>query len=65
MLVYKNSDMTLAINEYVHNPKYRKILLLRFCDGMTYEEIAEESNYSPDHVKRLCRKYRPLLMSCI
>lgn len=65
MTIYKNSDMRHAIDEYVHNPQYRELLRLRYCDGCTYEQIAEAVNFSPDHVKRLCKKYLPILMSCL
>jgi RNA polymerase sigma factor (sigma-70 family) len=65
MPIYKNSDMVHAINEYVHNPKYRELLRLRFCDGHTYEEIAERINFSPQHVKHICRSYKELLLSQI
>ena len=60
---YKNSDMRLAIAEYVHHPRYRELLSLRYCDGHTYEEIAELVNYSPQHVKHICKTYKALLMS--
>jgi RNA polymerase sigma factor (sigma-70 family) len=60
---YKNSDMLTAINEYVHNSRYRDLLRLKYCDGHTYEEIAEIVNFSPQHVKRICREYRAVLMS--
>lgn len=60
---YKNSDMLHVISEYVHNPKYRDILRLRYCDGFTYEEIAGEVNFSPQHVKAICAKYKPVLIS--
>ena len=65
MLVYKNSDMLLAINEYVHNSRYRDLLRLRYCDGCSYEEIAEAVGYSPQHVKTICRRYRETLMNQI
>lgn len=60
---YKNSDMTRTIEEYVRNPRYRAMLRLRFCEGATYEEIAETVNYSTQHVKRVCKTYKPVLMS--
>lgn len=62
MLEYKNSDMCKAITEYVRNSKYRYLLYLRFCQGETYEEIAEQTNYSTQHVKYICKTYRDLLM---
>lgn len=65
MPVYKNSDMLHAINEYVHNPKYREVLRLKFCDGFTYEQIAGAVNFSPQHVKFICRSYKDLLLSQI
>ena len=60
---YRNSDMKLAIDEYVHNPRYRELLKLRYCDGMTYEEIAEAVDYSTQHIKTICKKYKDLLYS--
>ena len=60
---YRNSDMCHAIEEYIHNPKYRTLLRLRFCEGHTYEEIAEETNFSPQHVKYICKTYKDMLIS--
>ncbi len=62
---YKNSDMKNAIDEYVHNPRYRTVLRLRFCDGCTYEEIAEMVSFSPQHVRAICKKFKPVLISRI
>lgn len=63
MVEYRNSDMCTAINEYCHEAKYREVLRLRFCEGHTYEEIAEVCNFSPQHVKYICRSYKTMLMS--
>lgn len=60
---YKNSDMCHAIEEYVRNPRYKQLLRMRYCEGRTYEEIAERVNYSTQHVKRICKQYKKLLMS--
>ena len=59
---YKNSAMTEAIDEYVHNPRYRELLRLRFCEGCTYEEIAERVNFSARHVRNVCKAYKPILI---
>ena len=61
--MYKRSDMCRAIDEYVINPIYREVLKLRFCEGFTYEKIAEIRNYSPQHVKHICKKYKDFLIS--
>ena len=60
---YKNSDMCHAIEEYVRNPRYRYLLRLRFCQGATYEEIAEQTNYSVQHVKHIVKTYKNYLIS--
>lgn len=60
---YKNSDMCKAIEEYVRNPIYRRMLHLRFCEGATYEEIAENTCYSVQHVKHIVKKYKTYLIS--
>ena len=59
---YRNSDMRRIIDEYIHNPQYRKILLLRYCEGTTHEKIAEICNYSTQHVKHICKTYKDLLI---
>ena len=55
--------MCNAIDEYVRNPRYRNVLRLRYCQGETYERIAEQVNYSTQHVKYICKTYKELLMS--
>ena len=60
---YSNSEMCRIIEEYVHHPRYRVVLRLRFCESLTYDEIAEEAGYSTQHVKDLCRRFRPKLIS--
>lgn len=64
-MTYKNSEMLLAINEYVHNVQYREVLRLRLCEGYTYEQIAELVRFSPQHVKHIVRSYKDLLISQI
>ena len=62
---YRRSDMCNAIDEYVINPTYRKMLKLRYCEGLTYEQIAGLTNYSTQHVKYICKKYKDDLMNCL
>lgn len=60
---YKNSDMRRTIEEYIHHPRYRIVLQLRYCESLTYEEIGEEVGYSPQHVKDICRRHKHTLFS--
>ena len=63
MLIYRNEDMRYVIDSYVHNIHYRELLQLRYCDGLTYEEIACMVNFSPQHVKAICHQYKEMLFS--
>ncbi len=38
----KNSDIALAIDEYIHDHKDRLILKLKLIDGMTHMEISDK-----------------------
>lgn len=60
---YSNSAMCAVIAEYVHNARYREVLRLRYCEGHTYEEIAEIAGYTPQHIKHVCRTYKAVLIS--
>lgn len=62
---YSRSSMSNAINEFIPNQRYREVLLLRFCDGHTYEEISGITCYSTQHVKHICNAYKELLMDCL
>ena len=61
MIIYSNTDMCRAIDEYVHNIKHRELLRLKLCDGYTHEEVAERVGYSTQYVKEICREYKPIM----
>ena len=63
--MYRRSAMCAAIDEYIINPRYRQILKLRLCEGLTYEKIADLTCYSTQHVKYVCKKYKDYLLSQI
>lgn len=60
---YSRFNMSKAIEEYVINPRYRILLRLKYCEGMTYEQVAEAVNYSTQHVKEICKEYKDYLFS--
>lgn len=51
-----NSHIKAVIDEYIHNEKYRSILIDRFCNGYTYERIAEKHDMSTVQIKRIVYK---------
>ena len=50
---YTNTDISRVIDEYIHNERDRRILKRRYCDGVCYEPLAEESNMSVSQIKRI------------
>jgi DNA-directed RNA polymerase specialized sigma24 family protein len=56
--VYYNSDAREAILEVVHNERDREILLRRYIDGRTIEELADEFYLSVSQIKRILRRHR-------
>lgn len=61
--MYSRSDMCAAIEDYVINSRYREVLRLRYCEGLTMEQIAAATNYSTQHVKHICKTYKDYLIS--
>ena len=53
MIEYKNSEISLLIDEYIHNARDRAILKRRLIDGVCYEPLAEEFNLSVQRVKTI------------
>ena len=39
------------IDEWIFNEEHRKMLKRNLLDGRTYEQLAEEFNYSDRHIK--------------
>ena len=60
---YNRFAMGKAIDEYVVNPRYREALRLKYCEGLTYEQVAEAVHYSTQHVKTICKEYKDYLIS--
>lgn len=56
MIEYSNSDISQAIDEYVHNCRNRAILKRRLIDGICYEPLAEEFDLSVRQVKNIVYK---------
>lgn len=54
---YTNSEIATAIDEHIHNAKYREILKSRYIDGLTFDRLAEEYHMSPRQIMNIVRKY--------
>ena len=53
---YSNAELSNLIDLYIHSERDRKILKRRLIDGIKYDDLAEEFNYTPRHIKRIVYK---------
>lgn len=61
-IMYSNSEMLTAINEFIHSARDREIIKLRLIDGYTYAEIAETVHLSERQIKRIVYKAQERLL---
>ena len=50
------SEWEKLIDEYIFNEKERAILKRRLLDGITFEQLAVEFNYSSKNIQRIIYK---------
>ena len=62
-MVYTNSRITAVIDEHVHSSWQREALKLRYCDGLTYEQIAEKMGYSTQYIKEITKRHKDVLFA--
>lgn len=53
MQAYTNSQISAAIDEYIHSQRDRAILKRRLIDGIPYEPLAEEFGISARQCKTI------------
>ena len=51
--LYSNSRLTEIVNDYIHSERDRAVLLRKFCDNRTIEQLAEEFELSDSQIKRI------------
>jgi DNA-directed RNA polymerase specialized sigma subunit len=53
------SELRHNIDERVFSERDRLILKLRYCDGLTYDSIADNENVLLEvrQIRRICKKY--------
>ena len=62
MPTYKNSDISHAINEYVHSERDRRMLHRRLVDGICFEPLAEEFDLSVRQTKNIIYREQQKLL---
>ena len=56
MTDYRNSQISAAIDEYIHSDRDRQILRERLINGRSFAFIAEEFEMSDRQIKRIIYK---------
>ena len=62
---YTNSQIAAVIDEYIHNKKHRELLKMRYIDGLTFEELAEEFDLSVRQTKNIVYTNEKVIFSHI
>ena len=53
------------ISEWIHSERDRKIIRRKILDGITFEQLAEESDLSVSQVKRIVYHTKEIIMNHI
>lgn len=59
---YTNSEIAAIIAERIHSERDRRIMSMRFIDGLTYERIAELVEMSAIQIKRIVKRYAMMIL---
>lgn len=58
-----SADAFIAyINDRCHKQKHREILKDRYCEELTFSELADKYHYSERHVKTIVYRYDDLIL---
>lgn len=63
MKQYSNSRLREIVDEYIHSERDRKILIRKYCDSRTIEQLAEEYELSVSQIKRIIYKHSITIFS--
>lgn len=61
-IIYTNSGIIAAIDEYVHSERDRAILRDRFVNGLTFEQLAERHDVSTRTIKNVIYKHEYIIL---
>lgn len=55
-MIYTNSEIMKYIQEYIHSERDRNILIDRFINGLTFDELENKHHLSERQIKRIVKK---------
>lgn len=65
MMLYSTIRAAAVIDEYIPKDEYRRILKLRLCQKMPYEQIGETVGYSTQWCKQIVWKYQAEILALL
>ena len=54
---WSNSRLREIVEDYIHSERDRAVLLRKYCDNRTIEQLAEEFELSVSQIKRIIYKH--------
>ena len=61
--LYSNSRLTEIVADYIHSERDRAVLLRKFCDNRTIEQLGEEFELSDSQIKRIIYRHSMTIFS--
>ncbi len=61
-MIYRNSQIALAIEEYIHSKRDREILRRKWIDGDSFKTLSDDYGLSETTIKRIVKKGRDILL---
>lgn len=64
-MTYRNSDIQIIIDDYIHSIRDRDIMKMRYVDGLTYEKIAERVDMSTRQIQNIINKHEKIIFKAL
>lgn len=58
---WSNYRLREIVEEYIHSERDRAVLIRKYCDKRTIEQLAEEFDLSVSQIKRIILKHTPTI----
>lgn len=60
--IFDTKNFCDFVERYCHNAKHRPIIIDRYCEGLTYAELADKYTYPERSIKYIIYKYDNLII---
>ena len=63
--VFNSEDFCAFVGRYCHKAAHRSILIGRYCDGLTFAELADKYNYPERSIKSIVYKHDDIIIKFV